>query len=220
MVYVSWLLLHRDKLQCYRKVKIIDAHKFHFYDWGKINNILKTLKLSGVVSFDMSSTTISAWLCRHFFYSTVEALARILPNLREIDLSNTEGHPTILRVFSRKCPRLEKVTWNNTNQVLSSASIDGGDVREATNLKEMYMDNALLRAGLFHKCGSKVLERISIKNARYYRYTHSGRVPVAQNALIKFIRHAPPSLRWFRSDLTQENIGMLRSERPNIEFVN
>ena len=223
---------HRDKLQCYRKVKIIDGHKFQYYDRGKIINILKILKLSCVVSLDMSSSTSersSISYCNYF--------AKILPNLQAIDLSKNEAHPTILRVFSQKCPRLEKITWNNTNKPVWLANIDGNDLIQATNLKELYMDNAVFCAGgrenkyldlendenshiyLFYKCGSKVLERISIKNLRYYRYTHSGNVPVAQNALIKFIRHAPPSLRWFRSDLTQENIGMLRSERPNIEFV-
>ena len=40
-----------------------------------------------------------------------------------------------------------------------------------------------------------------------------------QNMLIKFVRNAPPSLKWFRSDLTQGNIDMLQSERPGIELV-
>ena len=31
--------------------------------------------------------------------------------------------------------------------------------------------------------------------------------------------NAPKSLRWFRSDLSQDNIDMLRSERSESEFV-
>ena len=233
---VEQLHHHRDKLQHYRKVQIIDGHKFQSYDVEKIENITETLQLNGVVSLDMSSPILE-WSSISFY----EALARILPNLREIDLSNTECQPSsAIRAFSRECPRLEKITWNSTNKPLSSANIDGDDVTEATNLKEMYIDNAVFKTGyinnirglsdlendghshiyLFHKCGSKVLERISIKNARYSEFLRSEIVPFPQNALIKFIRHAPPSLRWFRSDLTQENIGMLRSERPTIEFVN
>eukprot|EP00536_Pseudo-nitzschia_multiseries_P005765 jgi/Psemu1/13439/gm1.13439_g len=42
--------------------------------------------------------------------------------------------------------------------------------------------------------------------------------PVPQAALIKFVRTAPQSLRWFRSDLSPENMDMLRSERPGIEL--
>ena len=219
---------HSDKLQFHRKVQVIVGHKFRMYDWDRTDNILKTLQLYGVVSLDVSSPILE-----RSPISFYDALARILPNLQEIDVSNTEGQPSsVIRAFSRECPRLEKITCNNTNQILSSASIDGEDVMGATNLKEMYMDNAVFDVGynirgndehshifLFYKCGSKVLERISIQNARYYEFLCSEIVPFPQNALIKFIRHAPPSLRWFRSDLTQENIGMLRSERPNIEFV-
>ena len=43
---------------------------------------------------------------------------------------------------------------------------------------------------------------------------------IPQNALIKFVRNAPSSLRWFRSDLSQENIAMLKKERLGIAFLN
>jgi hypothetical protein len=42
---------------------------------------------------------------------------------------------------------------------------------------------------------------------------------VTQDMIIKFVRNAPSSLIWFRSDLTKENIHMLQKERPEIEFV-
>lgn len=80
---------------------------------------------------------------------------------------------------------------------------------------------------LFCGCGSQVLERISIKNISYYDCfsgnngdirTRSNAIP--QNALIKFLRNAPPSLRWCRSNLTPENIAMLRLERPGLKLVN
>ena len=74
---------------------------------------------------------------------------------------------------------------------------------------------------LFHKCGSTVLERVSIRNAKWYGcFRIEGSIIIPQNALIKFVRNAPKSLRWFRSNLTTENISMLRSERPEIELVN
>ena len=41
-----------------------------------------------------------------------------------------------------------------------------------------------------------------------------------QNVLIKFVRNAPASLRWFRSDLSEATMNMLRLERPEIQFVN
>lgn len=69
---------------------------------------------------------------------------------------------------------------------------------------------------MFCNWESNVLERLSIKNVRlgYDGYM------LPQNAVIKFVRNAPTSLRWFRSDLSHENMKMVRSERPEIELVN
>ena len=85
---------------------------------------------------------------------------------------------------------------------------------------------------IFWKCSSKVLRNVSIKNATYdrnegVRSSPAWRqpptvipviVPLPQKALIKFIRNGPPSLRYFRSDLTPANMDMLRLERPDIVF--
>jgi hypothetical protein len=132
---------------------------------------------------------------------------------------------------------LEKVTWNNINRS-SIVSIDGTDISEATNLREIYMDESTFFHNnlddetlsdlknhpdrfLFHKCGSTVLERVSIRNAKWCGYSRTKHpIIIPQNALIKFVRNAPKSLRWFRSNLTTENMTMLRSERPEIELVN
>ena len=84
---------------------------------------------------------------------------------------------------------------------------------------------------LFYKCCSKVLERVSLRNTHFtmvqprivvpweIRFSRHPRYAIPQKALIKFIRNAPTTLRWFRSNLTTENIKMLQHERPEIEFV-
>ena len=84
---------------------------------------------------------------------------------------------------------------------------------------------------IFHKCSSKVLERVSLHNTNYFvpiigagmfvqRLALQDTLKaIPQKALIKFIRNAPTTLRWFRSNLTTENIKMLHHERPEIEFV-
>ncbi|MGK3746149.1 MAG: hypothetical protein ACI8RD_006775 [Bacillariaceae sp.] len=72
---------------------------------------------------------------------------------------------------------------------------------------------------IFHDC-SKALERVSIRRAKcHFLENNNIDVVVPQNVLIKFVRNVP-SLRWFRSDLTQDNITMLRLERPEIELLN
>ena len=139
----------------------------------------------------------------------------LLPNLSEINLSKTflSVYNGVLEDFSKNCPFLEKVTWNNIHKT-SFIELDGNNMRFSNNLKEIYMDDctffiygggrsqifdlnnpALNDYFIFHEC-YKTLERVSIRNAKC-----SGSIP--QNASIKFVRNVP-SLCWFRSDLTQE----------------
>ena len=109
------------------------------------------------------------------------------------------------------------------------------------NLKEIIMDGSVLyidysQSGyqpnkiLLQECGSKVLERVSMRNTKMYvldpmltffealsEGTEIFDMP--QNVLIEFIRNAPTTLRWFRSNLTAANIEIVQHERPEIEFV-
>ena len=126
-------------------------------------------------------------------------------------------------------------------------NISGNYFVAANNLKELYMDDCTFltlprstrisidamsdletnneqvsNTFLFYECSSRVLERVSIRNTKYSvsaEEEQSGGTALPQNALMKYIRHCPPSLRWFRSDLTQDNIAILQRERPDIEFV-
>lgn len=66
------------------------------------------------------------------------------------------------------------------------------------------------------------LERVTLCRAQYLErydrtavYAYYKSLP--QEALIKFVRHKP-SLRWFCSDLTNENIAILKEERPEVHF--
>lgn len=62
---------------------------------------------------------------------------------------------------------------------------------------------------------SKNVERISCRRAKYYKESKFRRF--SQEGLMKFVRNAP-KLKWFRSDLTPENIAILQEERPEIVF--
>lgn len=69
---------------------------------------------------------------------------------------------------------------------------------------------------IFKYC-RKRLEKISIKHVRVlYGCKQYG--PLSQTALVKLVR-STPQLRWFRSDLTPQNIQMLQQERPEITFI-
>ena len=189
-----------------------------------------------------------------------------LPNLEEINFSNTRFKCSILTHFFQNCRRLERITWNNINY--RSSNNFGLYLRlySDNSLRELTMDNSSFwysssnEGDMFPHWGEmeytefilydimkycKVLERLSIQNAHYCfipkrrrmdggieqtatcrlpqeirnGYPNPNRTPLPQAVLIHCIRHAPPSLRWFRSDLTRSNKAMLRTERPGIELV-
>ena len=71
---------------------------------------------------------------------------------------------------------------------------------------------------LFHNC-CKALERVSIRKTKYGKIYGSNIKTIPQDAFIKFVRNAPPTLKWFRSDPTKENMDLLQLERPGIKLL-
>ena len=128
----------------------------------------------------------------------------------------------------------------------SAVQIIGTEFKNCSRLTEIHMDDSMFvgyndglsdiendehsNTFIFWKCSSKVLRKVSIKNAMYHcnvikpggGYPGIQLIPVMlplpQKALIKFVRSGPPSLRYFCSDLTPANKDMLRLERPDIVF--
>ena len=86
-------------------------------------------------------------------------------------------------------------------------------------VEETEEEAAALPTWLLQKCSSTVLERVSLRNAKLVVLGRSGHHDMPQTALLNFIRNAPTTLRWFRSNLTQDNIAIVQQERPAIEFV-
>ena len=75
-----------------------------------------------------------------------------------------------------------------------------------------------------NKLRNKQLEKLSIRNVGCYvpptnENNYEEEIEMSQNVLIKFVRNAPSTLVWLRSDLSTANIQLLQSERPGIEFV-
>jgi hypothetical protein len=88
--------------------------------------------------------------------------------------------------------------------------------------QEEWFENAANRRGgadwvLFQEYPN--LERVTLRRADYYTLNSFCWRALPQEALIKFVRHTP-KLRWFCSDLTAENIAILKEERPEVEFCN
>jgi hypothetical protein len=213
-----------NKFQFYRHMRVKDVHKFQ-KGKGEIDipQIRRNIRMSGITLLDFSIQLSPIWVQECCFLTYT--LPYIFPNLRELDLSNVSVCTTTLENFSENCHFLEKITSPNNNV---GHDLSGHELRFSDNLKEIYMDNSVFFFGfakfsdlinhpevfIFHHC-CKSLERVSIRNVKHLLHGE-----ISQNALVKFVRNAPSSMRWFRSDLSQDNITMLRLERPEIELVN
>jgi len=173
------------------------------------------------------------------------ALRMIFLTIRELDMSYVRFdmspvRPTVtemyLNLFFSHLPFLRKLTWKGSDR---NIYMHGKPISSQPNLTELYLDDSLLNVSslnreyltqmsdldddgdffMFYKC--EKLERLSIRNVQCNdSFESTTRIDIPQNALIKFVRNAPDTMKWFRSDLTQENIDLLQSERPNIELVN
>ena len=230
----------KKTLQNHYRIEIKNLHQF-----GTVGASLQDLftlsrgaQMTGVTELDVSvATQQTVWVSPDFLGS----LSLMVPNLRALNLTNigidyNSSH--VLSNFASFCPNLEKIIWNNGRNYTGSITvredyIDAkGDVLEPVQkLKEIECNNRcflfwgdlLAEADdpnkfLFHKC-SKNFERVSIKNASAIgvaqrRGTTTG---IPQAVLVKFVRKVP-SLRYFSSDLTPDNITMLQLERPDILF--
>ena len=203
------------------------------------------VRITGITSLDLDgfsftdrTTALSANILLSIF-------PFILPRLREVNLSYMPVSGRNLLYFSKHCPLLEKITLNNSflfildpgtlndNWGFKAFSLNGSDMRHSNNLKEINLDSSRFKCDglyrnaiedlndhpkvcMFHRC-CKALERVSIRNPRLCDEDDKA---ISQDTLIKFVRNAPPSLHWFRSDLTTDNMAMLRIERPGIKLLN
>ncbi|OEU20208.1 hypothetical protein FRACYDRAFT_260262 [Fragilariopsis cylindrus CCMP1102] len=226
----------KNKMRRCLHMKVNDADKFDHVTSKEVKAITEDAQMDWILSLDMS---LPIRIGRHgwkhgYVYSLLDGLSRILPNLREIDLSNISCllSGTMLTLH---CPHLEKLTWSNSANDMF-VLLNGQGLRYSNSIKEIIMNDSSFYCTqpeidqmsdlenhrdtfIFHHC-SRALERVSIRNVKW-RSVSTGIIDmVPQDALIKFVRNAPSTLRYFRSDLTQENMTMLRLERSEIELLN
>ena len=225
----------KQTLQDHRRIKIENMHQFGMEGVSSRNvyALARRATMMGVTNLDLSVATQHTVFVSHSF---VKALLLMLPNLRVLNLTNIA-----LEMFSDLwnvvvfCPDLEKIIWNNNygwdDTLLRTETVgfkyfnaDGSVFRDSPNLKEIEMNNCRFicfhfdawwndpNKFLFYHC-SENLERVSIKNATYERTART----IPQAELVKFVQNVP-SLRYFSSDLTPDNIAMLQLERPDIVF--
>ena len=220
---------HCDRLQHYTDATFTDIHKFDQFSSTQEPYSLSLFSLRGITSLHVLTT--SSFPTRNCNKSLLFGILRIMPNIQSITITGPSFHPGTLYFIGSVRPLLTKITWNGIG-IFDKVIISGSVISNQRNLREIYMDDSSFFGlasfaspryngdqFIFQEC-SNDLERVSIRNARYYFYGHFNlqTIPVPQKELIKFVRNAP-SLKWFRSDLTLDNIRMLQNECPGIELL-
>lgn len=199
---------------------------------------MKELKALGVASQFARVTSLKLEARSNGIrYEDIWPLCHAFPNLRQLNMTSlplsSDDAPYICDCFCKCCPNLARLTWNGCR---GHHHLFGRSFRSASNLTELFLDDGRFFADdnhmsalsgaahdrnyifMFRRCQS--LTRLSIKNAscRIEDFQDIIFQPVPQEMLIKMVR-LHPTLRWLRSDLTPENVTMLKQERPEITFV-
>jgi hypothetical protein len=152
------------------------------------------------------------------------ALSLIVPNLKQIDVSQVPLTSIAVTWLAENNPNLKSIRWNKSYiWPINNDSCE--HIKACQNLEEIHLDQARLvfchddmDPDLLWACfasNSQNLRRISLqKTLRYRNWRFS---PLPQLGLMKLVRNSP-NLQWFRSDLTPTNVEILRKERPDVTF--
>jgi hypothetical protein len=211
-----------------------------------IARVSRRVKLKNVTSLDASFSPSLDHHFRKVKNSVGKALAYMLPNLKELDISSMKVTETAVDAFAKHCPNLEVFRWNGSDGGLH---LTGKNLTKCNNLKEVYLDDSRLYCRIrqfadhpiflydresinfysdsihvFRFCSSK-LERASLKGCKWYSWDLTASSPldrgldaeIPQEALMRFVQKTP-TLKWFRSDLSKENVELLQEAYPGITF--
>lgn len=199
------------------------------------DDLLHQPRLPGVTSLDISCGPRDVQ--RYGRVPYIMKLSIFLPNCQELDLSYVRIDVTMVRYLILYFSRLTRLTWKGSER---SLFLTGYSLKHASVLTELYLDcsifplytimpvrpleaqdleveqaDDMMNFYMFMECRS--LERLSIKGATWF-VRNEETFPVTQEMIIKMVRHHT-TLRWLRSDLMEENIAMLKRERPEVTFV-
>jgi len=159
----------RDKHRLLQRYRLMIVKKFNEFNRtsddedDEIERMTSTFRM-GILSLDLSFSSFTTSCC----HDLPSHLSRIAPNLQELNLSCcTNFRSRVLKEFSERCPRLEKITWNNISADRSWISVDGQHMELAHNLRVLIMDDSV-----FYCNNKRKLEEISdLNNHRINSYS-------------------------------------------------
>jgi hypothetical protein len=223
-----------NQFATYPKLKIVRGAKLASFSRSTLREPARTIPgiTSLEISFDSTPRTTrgTAPGSRQLW----QAIAACLPNLRHLTVSDERLTELAHVRFAGACPRLETLTFHRQtasnlmwgfghSQRLRAIYMDDCTFRIDSRVDYALVDDGRSRRFIFDVDAQ--LERLSIRNARFYYYVgYQNRVDdrsnardLPQEAIVKFVRRAT-HLKWLRSNLTAENVTMLQRERPDVTF--
>jgi len=185
-------------------------------------------RLEGVTSLTLSSSPN-----RRVAVDGLQFLS-ILPNLKEINF----GHVMVSTIhpcwsLGNHCHPKLSITGTGSENCLE---LTGFGLNNSQNVTELYLDGAHLLSTLpevvtrmllesdgiptFVLVAYRRLERLSLKGTTWGSRSslRPQKENLSQSMLMKIARKHP-TLRWLRSDLSAENMEILKNERPDITLV-
>jgi len=116
---------------------------------SEVARYLRRLELS-VTRLDISLHPTASKKDRKMHACIPKFISAVMPNLKEIDMSHAIVTQSAISDFSKKCPNLERFTWNCCKE--ATAFVTGQDFRfinarsilHESKIREVFMDDAVL----------------------------------------------------------------------------
>jgi hypothetical protein len=201
-------------------------------------------RMDRIVSIDLSIDPEHAAAAddddRQINATSIRYIFIIFPGLQTIDMSGLKIGDVgrLFSVVGVSCPHVRRLTWNNSrtdmmrcglgmdcdsnmtlvlDNICFQSPFSSADTTIAAFGHNIGRLHRLRRIHLMQNCSG--LERLSIKNATWCLQQNPAEVfPISQEMLIKMVRNHR-TLRWLRSDLSAENVALLKQDRPHFTFV-
>jgi hypothetical protein len=152
-------------------------------------------------------------------------ISLLFPNIREINMDCLPLTTLGVALIAESNTALEVVRWQRS--IIWPISNEGYTYMKAfRNIKEIHLDESRMVVcsdlneerlwDFLADDNQDFLTKVSLRGTLVYR--RNGKFSlISQEALMKFVRCAR-NLKWFRSDLTMDNVATLKKERPDIAF--
>ena len=192
------------------------------WDWIKLERFAEQNhlpQLNNVISLDLSGAnwskkiSIGTNVCIFF--------CLLCPELEAVDLSYVPSARLAFDAFRDFAPNLKRLTYRPPSRAAGppvQMTVRGESLPNAKELEEIVLNGMRFGKDRYPGRSQQLLECCpNVERVDIYNATVGGR-PLPDEMAMEFVRHAE-MLTVLRCNLSQENVNVLRSERPDITFL-